>query len=97
MEAIGSLAAGISHDFNNLLSVIISYTALILEGLKPGDPLRDDLDEVKKAADRAVDLTRQLLAGQASVSPPSNESCSVMMAACGPRGKSVKGRQFIGP
>jgi len=62
LDAIGTLAAGLAHDFNNLLSVIISYTALMREGLKHGDPLLADLDEVGRAAERATDLTRQLLA-----------------------------------
>ena len=62
MEAIGSLAAGVAHDFNNILTVILSYTEFASEKAPEGSPLHDDLAEVKQAADRAVVLTRQLLA-----------------------------------
>jgi two-component system, cell cycle sensor histidine kinase and response regulator CckA len=61
MEAIGNLAGGIAHDFNNMLSVILSYTGLMLEDLPEGGPARESLLEVKKACGRAVTLTRQLL------------------------------------
>jgi two-component system cell cycle sensor histidine kinase/response regulator CckA len=62
MDAIGQLAGGVAHDFNNLLSVILSYTTLIYEDLPEGEPLRYDIDEIHRAAERAADLTRQLLA-----------------------------------
>jgi len=61
MEAIGRLAGGVAHDFNNILSVILSYGELALAELKDGDPMRDDIQEVCKAGRRAADLTSQLL------------------------------------
>jgi len=62
MEAIGRLAGGVAHDFNNLLLVISAYTDLAIEALPPDSPVIADLDEVRRAGERAVGLTRQLLA-----------------------------------
>jgi two-component system cell cycle sensor histidine kinase/response regulator CckA len=62
VEAIGRLAGGIAHDFNNLLTVIRGYSQLSLLELKEDDKLRENIEEVQKATQKASDLTRQLLA-----------------------------------
>ena len=81
MEAVGRLAGGVAHDFNNLLTVIASCTDFVL-----GDPTlpeehRSDLDEVKKATNRATSLTRQLLAfGRTQVLRPSTINLNEQVA-----------------
>src|SRR6266849_1026124 len=62
MEAIGRLAGGVAHDFNNLLTVILSYSELLLEELPEDSSNRDDIGQIRKAAQGASELTRQLLA-----------------------------------
>ncbi len=61
MEAVGRLAGGVSHDFNNILSVILSYTELLLSDPRHDAATREDLEEVRKAGKRAAALTHQLL------------------------------------
>jgi len=62
MDAIGRLAGGVAHDFNNMLQAILGYSECAIEPLSESDPLRQDLLEIQKAAERSADLTRQLLA-----------------------------------
>ena len=62
MEAVGLLAGGIAHDFNNLLGVITGYAELAQRALQPGHPAHPRVEEIRRAADRAAVLTRQLLA-----------------------------------
>jgi two-component system cell cycle sensor histidine kinase/response regulator CckA len=62
MEAIGLLAGSVAHDFNNLLSVVLGYAQMLLDDAQSGDPIKDDLAEIRDAATRASELTQQLLA-----------------------------------
>jgi PAS domain S-box-containing protein len=62
MEAIGRLAGGVAHDFNNVLTVVKSFSEFLLEDLDQTDRRRSDVEEIAKAADRAAALTRKLLA-----------------------------------
>lgn len=62
MESVGRLAGGVAHDFNNMLSVILGHTELAMEKLDPALPIFSDLQQIRQAADRSADITRQLLA-----------------------------------
>ena len=61
MEAVGLLAGGVAHDFNNMLSVILSYGSIVMSELDEADPLREDVAEICEAGKRAAWLTQQLL------------------------------------
>ena len=62
MEAVGRLAGGVAHDFNNMLQVINSYAELAMMQIAPDDPVYSFIQEIEKAGQRSVELTRQLLA-----------------------------------
>ena len=62
MEAVGRLAGGVAHDFNNMMMIIIGFADFLCHAIEADDPRRRDAEEIRKAAERAAGLTRQLLA-----------------------------------
>ncbi len=62
MESVGRLAGGVAHDFNNMLTIILGNTEMIMEDLGPDHPLHADIEAIQNAAQRSTDLVRQLLA-----------------------------------
>lgn len=62
MDTVGRLAGGVAHDFNNMLGVILGHTEMAIELVDPSHPLHINLREIRNAAKRSADLTRQLLA-----------------------------------
>jgi PAS domain S-box-containing protein len=80
IEAIGRLAGGVAHDFNNVLTVVIGRCQLMLSRYQPDDPTYQDLDQIESTAQRAASLTRQLLAfsrNQASARQPLDLNATV--------------------
>ena len=62
MEAVGRLAGGVAHDFNNMLGIIIGHADMLLDEIEPDQPFYDDLIDIREAGKRSANLTRQLLA-----------------------------------
>ena len=62
MESVGRLAGGVAHDFNNMLGVILGNVEMLMDGIDPSQPIHTDLQEIRRAAERSADITRQLLA-----------------------------------
>ncbi|HZQ81261.1 MAG TPA: ATP-binding protein [Gaiellaceae bacterium] len=62
IEAVGKLAGGVAHDFNNLMTGVLGYSDLLLTTLEPDDPAREKIEAIREAAVRASELTQQLLA-----------------------------------
>jgi PAS domain S-box-containing protein len=85
MEAVGRLAGGIAHDFNNMLTGIQGYSELLLTDLPPGDPNRELVIELQKGADRAAQLTSQLLAfGRRQRLDPQRRDLNAVLNELGP-------------
>jgi PAS domain S-box-containing protein len=81
IETVGRLAGGVAHDFNNLLTAILGYAELALDRLEPGHELRPDLEEIRRAGERAASLTQQLLAfGRKQVLRPKTLDLNTIVA-----------------
>ena len=95
MEAVGRLAGGVAHDFNNMLTAIRSYSELILQDMTPGSQQHADMTEVIGAAERATALTRKLLAfSRQQVLRPSRVDLNVTVEGLGKMLKRIAGRNI---
>jgi signal transduction histidine kinase len=96
MEAVGRLAGGIAHDFNNLLTAIIGYTEIVLTSLDPKDDRRADAEEIGRAAMRAADLTRQMLAfSRRQVLQPKVIDLNIALSKVDPMLRRVIGEDIV--
>jgi two-component system cell cycle sensor histidine kinase/response regulator CckA len=95
IDAAGRLAGGIAHDFNNLLTAILGYCNLLLENLAVNTEMRSDLEEIRKAGERAAALTRQLLSfSRRQVLRPQPIELSVFIAQLHERLRDLLGRRI---
>ena len=94
LEAIGTLAGGMAHDFNNILGAIVTYTELARQDAQGNPELLDNLAQVRKASDRAASLVRQILAlspevGEANELPPATLLAGAAEGASPGRGEHI--------
>ncbi len=81
LESLGQLAGGVAHDFNNLLSVILNYADFVTEAVQDDPPVREDVEQIRAAAERAARLTHQLLLfGRRETSQPEVLKVDVVVA-----------------
>jgi two-component system, cell cycle sensor histidine kinase and response regulator CckA len=94
MEAIGRLAGGVAHDFNNILTVIVSYASMLEDAHDAGDQRRDDVAEIRRAAERANAITRQLLTlSRHSIVAPQSLDLAEVVAGFVPMLRRLVGEQ----
>jgi two-component system cell cycle sensor histidine kinase/response regulator CckA len=96
MEGVARLAGGVAHDFNNLLTVIRGNASLVLAGLPEGADMREELEEIEQAADRATGLTRQLLAfARRTVLKPEIVDPSLIVQSLAPMLRRLVGEDIV--
>ena len=94
LEALGRLAGGVAHDFNNVLTVIESYACMLEDQLDPGDPRHEDAVEIQRATERAHNITRQLLTmSRHSIISPRSVDLSQLVAGFVPMLRRLVGEQ----